>query len=89
MAGRGFELPRRSVGADEGFSGKVSIGAPGEIASGPAAPRPPLRSGPLPRLAQQRPTRRRRRVVELGFFSAGSSNYNADPSVPTKGSRAR
>ena len=31
-------------------------GAPGEIASGPTAPRPALRSGPPPRLARQRPT---------------------------------
>ena len=62
---REFELERRAGGGDEGFLGKESGGAPGEIASGPAAPRPPLRSGPPPRLARQRPTRRRRRVVEL------------------------
>jgi hypothetical protein len=42
----------------------IIIGAPGEIARGCAA-RPPLRSGPPPRLARQRPTRRERRVVEL------------------------
>ena len=43
------------------------IGAPGEIARGFAA-RPPLRYGPPPRCARQRPTRRGRRVVELGLF---------------------
>src|ERR1700723_3851453 len=38
---------------------------------------------------RRRPTRRRRRVVELGLLSAGSSNHNAERSQPTKGSQAR
>jgi hypothetical protein len=50
--------------ADEGFSDTESYGAPGEIASGPAAPRPPLRSGP-PSLRAGRPTWPDGQVVEL------------------------
>ena len=61
---------------------------PGEIASGPTAPRPALRSGPPPLRGSVQPG------ADVGLSnsscrSAGSSNYNTDPSVPTMGSRAR
>ena len=61
---REFELQRGSVGADEGFSGKESGGAPGEIAS-----------GPMPLVLRFAPDRRRalRGSVQPGA-DAGLSN---------------
>ena len=53
-----------TTGSEAGLSRTEYDGAPGEIARGYAA-RPPLGSGPPPRYARQRPTRRKRRVVEL------------------------
>src|ERR1700682_5714724 len=65
-----FELRRRALGTCEGFSCKEYGGAPGEIVRGCAA-NPPLRSGPLPRLARQRPTWPDGQVVELPRLRLG------------------
>ena len=64
--------PRYIAGVrNRGYRLVPVLSAPGRIASGPTAPRPPLRSGPPPRVARQRPTRR----------GAGLSNPRG-PSAP-------
>ena len=86
---REFEFRATSSSYQIAVLGAKNIGAPGEIVRGYAA-NPPLRCGPPPRAARQRPTRRRRRVVELPWaFGPGSSNYNVGLQEPTKSSRAR
>jgi hypothetical protein len=82
------ELRDRAAAGRRRLSDTESYGAPGEIASGPAAPRPPLRSGP-PSLRAGRPTWPGRPSCRTPSPSAGSSNYNVVQQGPTKGSQAR